>query len=1054
MSNTENTISVKYYYRQITETDIGGVARELLGYRVKKETSTRLECDCPHHKSKTGLSLHVRLDNQSWYCFGCGVGGDVLQFVEFVQSGVVTKGESGSMPESHRRARDYLAEKVGLPPLSGGGFSKDQVQAAEALRAETESVQIALTEIARFYNARLWANPEVLAWVQETYGFSDETIERLLIGYADNGPGLDAESDPCESVLDALLRSPGVQDEPTLIMTSAFRSVEGRGTVPFFEKRIVFPYWSRGHVVFMIGRKTPWTPSKPWEDAKYKKLAVRTKERDYVASCIHNGYIYNEDCLLERPDRVVITEGVTDCIAAMQVGIPCISPVTVRFRKADTERLLGLVRRTKQVVICNDSEESGVGAAGALQTAGALFNAGVDVRIASIPRPDGSPKVDINEYIKTREMVDGPGTGAAAFERVVDRAVPYVEYLIDCIPNDTPKADLMERLDRILATVSSINPILQKHYIDMVADRLQVSKQGLNRRLKEVQKNLRGKQTSDADNAEDNAENNAEGLPIIITSGRQLREQRHQIMKVLSDSNRRLLEKAAGSGLEPADLPIVFSRADKPVRLTNNTGTALISSIDNDLMYTIITELADWCKETEVGFIATKPDTNIARGLVSLPPYGLPILEHLIGTPVFDSDGELMTRPGYHEKERTWLQVAKGLELPEVPQEPSKKDLERAKSLIFNDLFVDFPFVSQADRANTLAAFLLPFLRKMVGGTTPLHLIEAPEEGTGKGKICNLISIVATGAGAFAQTLPSNPEETRKTLTAELAAGRQIVLLDNADDKRVLHNNVLASILTSENWTDRLLGKSVKVALANHAAWFLTGNNPRLTGELARRCVRIRLVSNRENPSDRDDFKHNPIEEWAHRNRPELVWAALTLIQAWIAAGRPPGNQIMGSFESWARTISGVLDVIEFNGFLDNRKEFLSEANDDTEMWREFTRAWWNAFGEEPQRVKELNELCEQHDLMSDRRGNESTSSQQKRLGNAIRSAKDRTYGGFQIRKSGMKRGRHGYCLVKVDGENGEQSKNREENGDQQPLKFCDIGGQSKEADMDEEDWW
>lgn len=108
MQNTENKISVKDYYRQVTETDIGGVARELLGYRVKKETSTRLECDCPHHKSKTQHSLHVRLDNQSWYCFGCGVGGDVLQLVEFIQSGVVTKGESGSMPESHRQARDYL----------------------------------------------------------------------------------------------------------------------------------------------------------------------------------------------------------------------------------------------------------------------------------------------------------------------------------------------------------------------------------------------------------------------------------------------------------------------------------------------------------------------------------------------------------------------------------------------------------------------------------------------------------------------------------------------------------------------------------------------------------------------------------------------------------------------------------------------------------------------------------------------------------------------------------------------------------------------------------
>jgi hypothetical protein len=80
MGGTDN---VREYYRLVTEMDIGDVARELLPGRITQETGQRLMCDCPNHQSQSRLSLHVMLDKQGWYCFGCGVGGDVLQLVEF-----------------------------------------------------------------------------------------------------------------------------------------------------------------------------------------------------------------------------------------------------------------------------------------------------------------------------------------------------------------------------------------------------------------------------------------------------------------------------------------------------------------------------------------------------------------------------------------------------------------------------------------------------------------------------------------------------------------------------------------------------------------------------------------------------------------------------------------------------------------------------------------------------------------------------------------------------------------------------------------------------------
>lgn len=67
----------------ITEIDIGLVARELLANRIVQESDCLLQCDCPNHTSNSHRSLHIMLDKQGWYCFGCGVGGDVLQLVEF-----------------------------------------------------------------------------------------------------------------------------------------------------------------------------------------------------------------------------------------------------------------------------------------------------------------------------------------------------------------------------------------------------------------------------------------------------------------------------------------------------------------------------------------------------------------------------------------------------------------------------------------------------------------------------------------------------------------------------------------------------------------------------------------------------------------------------------------------------------------------------------------------------------------------------------------------------------------------------------------------------------
>jgi hypothetical protein len=113
----------------------------------------------------------------------------------------------------------------------------------------------------------------------------------------------------------------------------------------------------------------------------------------------------------------------------------------------------------------------------------------------------------------------------------------------------------------------------------------------------------------------------------------------------------------------------------------------------------------------------------------------------------------------------------------------------------------------------------------------------------------------------------------------------------------------VASAITASVWEDRLLSTSSMIRVPVRCAWVATGNNPALSHEMTRRTIRIRLDARVERPWLRAGFKHEPLGEWMREHRAALVHAALTLIQAWIAAGRPEGPSSMGMFERWARVM-------------------------------------------------------------------------------------------------------------------------------------------------------
>jgi hypothetical protein len=238
-------------------------------------------------------------------------------------------------------------------------------------------------------------------------------------------------------------------------------------------------------------------------------------------------------------------------------------------------------------------------------------------------------------------------------------------------------------------------------------------------------------------------------------------------------------------------------------------------------------------------------------------------------------------------------------------------------------------------------------------------------------------------------------EENRKRVTAALARAQPVIFIDNIRDG--IDSAVLSMALTSTVYSDRLLGQTRMLDLPNQALWLATANNPRLSLEIARRCVRIRLDPHCDRPWQRRSFKHERLMAWVREHRAELVHAALVLVQKWIAAGRPAGERSIGSYESWSEIIGGILAVAGVEGFLSNLEELYEHTDTEGQEWREFVASWAEQYGSTPVTAGVLLNLAIEHELLCNIIGDKSVRSQATRLGKALLSNRDRQYGVHRI---------------------------------------------------------
>jgi len=237
-----------------------------------------------------------------------------------------------------------------------------------------------------------------------------------------------------------------------------------------------------------------------------------------------------------------------------------------------------------------------------------------------------------------------------------------------------------------------------------------------------------------------------------------------------------------------------------------------------------------------------------------------------------------------------------------------------------------------------------------------------------------------------------------------------------------LDSPTLSMAITSTSWQDRQLRTLRNVHAEIRCAWIATGNNPSLSNEIKRRTVRIRLDAKIEQPWLRQNFRHPNLREWATEHRGDLIWAALVLIQAWIAAGRPIPKEIpkLGMFESYSSTMAGILDVAGIPGFLRNLEAFYEQPDAEEEENRLLVIAWNRRFGSTPVGVSDLWLLIREVALAIDL-GDKGQRSEKTKLGFRLGTLRDRQIAGFSIQSAGERQGAQLWKLIPVEA-NGENA--------------------------------
>ena len=359
-------------------------------------------------------------------------------------------------------------------------------------------------------------------------------------------------------------------------------------------------------------------------------------------------------------------------------------------------------------------------------------------------------------------------------------------------------------------------------------------------------------------------------------------------------------------------------------------------------------------------WVRTDPPERHCSVLFNATAYRhLSILNGLARQPYLRPDGTLATVAGYDSP--TGMFAVFDAKKFSVPDQPGKADAEAALLLI-KELLEEFLFQNESDKSAALAAILTAAIRPSLP-VAPMFHVRAPQISSGKSFLCKLITAFASPQRAAPTTFPQDDEECRKVLLAELMRSPAVIEFDNLTSDLIPHKSLCAT-LTEEYMTGRILGVSKTATVSTRALFLSSGNNVSPVQDMTRRCLTVNLDPACEVPAART-FKKPELLAELHRERPRYVSAALTIIRAWIVAGRPKTEcKALAGYGDWSDLCRQPLLWL---GQADPTESVFEAMTDDPdrETLGRLLYSWEKCFGSKPTMVREAVNRTMEYGLQS-----------------------------------------------------------------------------------------
>lgn len=401
---------------------------------------------CPFHGEKTP-SFTVYPENNSFYCFGCGAGGDVITFVKKIER------------LDYMDAVRFLADRAGM--------DMPRVDVDDTASKLRRRILEANRDAARFYHERLYS-PEGRHALEYYYsrGYSDRTIRRFGLGYAPDG----------FSALLKHLKEKGYRDDELLLAWLVRRSQKGN-LYDSFRNRVMVPIIDvRGNVIAFGGRVL--------DDSKPKY--VNTGDTP-VFKKTNNLFALN--IAKESGRQLILCEGYMDVIALHQAGFTnAVAALGTSFT-ADHANLIA--RYADEAVLIFDSDEAGQ--KGAARAMGLLRRTGVRIRVVRIP--DGK---DPDEFLRHHPP--------EAFKLLIDRSANDVEYRLSTLKQQffVESTDgKVQYLNEAIKVIAALNNSVERDvYMSRLSQELSVSKFAIQEQVDSLIKRKERKQSKEQLSAE------------------------------------------------------------------------------------------------------------------------------------------------------------------------------------------------------------------------------------------------------------------------------------------------------------------------------------------------------------------------------------------------------------------------------------------------------------------------------------------------------------------------------------------------------------------------